>query len=98
MLDAKKITFNSIKLVITEIAYGLILTLISIGKQVLNTIITQYGVTSEIQRLKGEAEAEAIKIRAKALENVNLPKVVTSNDLKVLCVDSLIREATETSH
>ena len=100
MLDAKKITFNSIKLVITEIAYGLILTLISIGKQVLNTIITQYGVTSEIQRLKGEtplAVVEAIKIRAKALENVNLPKVVTSNDLKVLGLDSLIREATEIS-
>jgi hypothetical protein len=47
--------------------------------------------------LKGEAEAEAIKIRAKALENVSLPKVVTSNDLKVLGLDSLIREATETS-
>lgn len=141
MLDAKKVTFNSIKLVITEIAYGLILTLISIGKQVLNTIITQYGVTSEKQRiqaetenakaearktvetqqilaqtsnielarkqreqeianlkLKGEAEAEAIKIRAKALENVSFPKVITSNDLKVLGLDSLIREATDLSH
>lgn len=48
-------------------------------------------------KLKGEAVAEAIKIRAKALENVNLPKVVTSNDLKVLGLDSLIREATEIS-
>ena len=62
MLDAKKITFNSIKLVITEIAYGLILTLISIGKQVLNTIITQYGVTSEIQRLKGETPLAVVEV------------------------------------
>ena len=98
MLDAKKITFNSIKLVITEVAYSLILTLISIGKQVLNTIITQYGVTSEIQRLKGEAEAQAIINRSKALDNITFPKVITSNDLKVLSLDSLIREATDSSH
>ena len=45
-------------------------------------------------KLKGEAEAEAIKIRAQALENMNLPKVITSNDLKVLGLDSLIKEAT----
>lgn len=45
-------------------------------------------------KLKGEAEAEAIKIRAKALQDVSLPKVITSNDLKVLGVDSLIREVT----
>jgi PBP1b-binding outer membrane lipoprotein LpoB len=45
-------------------------------------------------KLKGEAEAEAIKIRAKALENIDLPKVITSNDLKVLGLDSLIKEAT----
>lgn len=49
-------------------------------------------------RLKGEAEAEAIKIRAKALNDIALPKVVTSNDLKVLGIDSLIREATNTSN
>ena len=48
-------------------------------------------------KLKGQAEAEAIKIRAHALENISLPKVITSNDLKVLGVDSLIREATEIS-
>jgi hypothetical protein len=48
-------------------------------------------------KLRGEAEAEAIKIRAKALENVSLPKVITSNDLKVLGLDSLIREATDSS-
>lgn len=51
----------------------------------------------EIANLKLKGEAEATKIRAKALENVNLPKVVTSNDLKVLGLDSLIREATEIS-
>ena len=62
MLDAKKITLNSIKLIITEIAYSLILTLISIGKQVLNTIITQYGVTSEIQRLKGETPLAVVEV------------------------------------
>lgn len=45
-------------------------------------------------KLKGEAEAEAIKIRARALQDVSLPKVITSNDLKVLGVDSLIREVT----
>jgi hypothetical protein len=45
-------------------------------------------------KLKGEAEAEAIKIRARALESINLPKVITSNDLKVLGLDSLIKEAT----
>lgn len=45
-------------------------------------------------KLRGEAEAEAIKIRAKALNDINFPKVVTSNDLKVLGIDSLIREAT----
>ena len=49
-------------------------------------------------KLKGEAEAEAIKIRAKALDNIALPKVITSNDLKVLGIDSLIREATNTSN
>lgn len=49
-------------------------------------------------KLKGEAEAEAIKIRAKALNDIALPKVVTSNDLKVLGIDSLIREATNTSN
>lgn len=46
-------------------------------------------------KLKGEAEAEAIKIRARALENIQLPKVVTSNDLKVLGLDNLISEATK---
>lgn len=46
-------------------------------------------------KLKGEAEAEAIKLRAKALDNISFPAVVTSNDLKVLGVDSLIQEATK---
>lgn len=45
-------------------------------------------------RLRGVAEADAIKIRAQALNNVELPKVITSNDLKVLGIDSLIQEAT----
>ena len=45
-------------------------------------------------KLKGEAEAEAIKMRAKAWENIDLPKVITSNDVKVLGLDSFIREAT----
>ena len=40
----------------------MILTLISIGKQVLNTIITQYGVTSEIQRLKGETPLAVVEV------------------------------------
>ena len=44
-------------------------------------------------KLRGEAEANAIEMRAKALSNMSLPQVVTSNDLKVLGLDSLIREA-----
>ena len=44
-------------------------------------------------KLRGEAEANAIEIRAKALSDMSLPQVVTSNDLKVLGLDSLIREA-----
>lgn len=46
-------------------------------------------------KLKGEAEAEAIIIKAKALNNISLPKVVTSNDLKVLGLDSLIKDAVD---
>ena len=46
-------------------------------------------------KLRGQAEAEAIKLRAQALDNITFPKVVTSNDLKVLGVDSLIQEATK---
>jgi hypothetical protein len=45
-------------------------------------------------KLKGEAEAEAIKLRAKAWADIDLPKVITSNDVKVLGLDSFIREAT----
>jgi hypothetical protein len=48
-------------------------------------------------RLRGVAEADAIKIRAQALNNVELPKVITSNDLKVLGIDSLIQQATTSS-
>lgn len=48
-------------------------------------------------KLKGEAEAEAIKIRAKALENITFPTVVTGNDLKVMGIDSLIKEATNSA-
>lgn len=46
-------------------------------------------------KLKGEAEADAIRMRAKSLENISFPKVVTSNDLKVLGLDNLITEATK---
>lgn len=49
-------------------------------------------------KLKGEAEAQAIINRSKALDNITFPKVITSNDLKVLSLDSLIREATDSSH
>ena len=49
-------------------------------------------------KLKGEAEAQAIINRSKALDNIAFPKVITSNDLKVLGIDSLIREATNTSN
>lgn len=45
-------------------------------------------------KLKGEAEAQAIINRSKALDNIVFPKVITSNDLKVLGLDSLIQEAT----
>ena len=48
-------------------------------------------------KLKGEAEAEAIKLRAKSLEEIKFPTVVTSNDLKVLGIDSLIQEATKSA-
>lgn len=48
-------------------------------------------------RLKGLAEAEAIKERAKALEGIKFPTVITSNDLKVLGIDSLIQEATRSA-
>lgn len=54
VLDVKKIVKNSIKLVVVEILYSLILTIITTAKEILNTIIAQYGNTSEIQRLKGE--------------------------------------------
>lgn len=62
MLDTKKITLNSIKLIIIEIAYGLVLTFINVGKQVLDTIITQAGATSEIQRLKGETPLAVVEV------------------------------------
>ena len=62
MLDAKKITFNSIKLVITEIAYSLILTLINVSRQVLDTVMSQSGATAEIQRLKGEMPLAVVEI------------------------------------
>ena len=45
-------------------------------------------------KLKGEAEAQAIINRSKALNNITFPTVITSNDLKVLGLDSLIQEAT----
>ncbi len=48
-------------------------------------------------KLKGEAEAQAIINRSKALDNITFPKVITSNDLKVLGLDSLIQEATNPS-
>ena len=48
-------------------------------------------------KLKGQAEAEAIKLRAKSLEEIKFPTVVTSNDLKVLGIDSLIQEATKSA-
>ena len=82
MLDAKKITFNSIKLVINEVAYGLILTLISIGKQVLNTIITQYGVTSEIQRLKGETPLAVVEV----LQNYTNSLHLAANGLMLIVI------------
>lgn len=49
-------------------------------------------------KLKGEAEAQAIINRSKALDNIVFPKVITSNDLKVLGLDSLIQEATKSNH
>lgn len=58
----KKIVRNSIKLVISETLYSLVLTVISIGKNVLNTVIAQYGNTSEIQRLKGEAPLAWVEV------------------------------------
>lgn len=48
-------------------------------------------------KLKGEAEAQAIINRSKALDNIKLPAVVTSNDLKVLGLSDLINEATRTN-
>ena len=48
-------------------------------------------------RLRGIAEAEAIKERAKALEEIKFPTVITSNDVKVLGIDSLIQEATKSA-
>lgn len=83
MLDAKKITFNSIKLVIIEIAYGLILTLINVGEQILNTIITQDGATSEIQRLKGETPLVVVEI----LQNhTNSPHLVANGLMLIVII------------
>ena len=48
-------------------------------------------------RLEGLAKAEAIKESAKALKEIKFPTVITSNDLKVLGIDSLIQEATRSA-
>jgi hypothetical protein len=60
--DVKKAVKNSIKLIITETLYGLILSIITTGKNVLNTVIAQYGNTSEIQRLKGESPLAWVEV------------------------------------
>jgi hypothetical protein len=80
--DVKKIVRNSIKLVITETFYGLILTIISIGKNVLNTVIAQYGNTSEIQRLKGETSLAWVEV----LMNHNNSLHIAANGLILIVV------------
>lgn len=55
MINVNKIVKNSVKLVLTETLYGLLLSLISFTRKILDVVIMQYGNTSEIQRLKGES-------------------------------------------
>ena len=49
-------------------------------------------------KLKGEAEAQAIINRSKALDGIKFPTVVTSNDLKVLGLSDLLNEVTKTAN
>lgn len=44
-------------------------------------------------KLKGEAEAQAIINRSKALNNITLPAVVTSDDWKYMGFGDLFKEA-----
>lgn len=53
-MEAKKIIKNTIKLVLGETAYGLLISLICVVKNVIQTLAAQGAATSEIQRLKGE--------------------------------------------
>lgn len=85
----KKITKNSIKLVISETLYGLILSIITIGKNVLNTIIQQYGDTAEIQRLKGEGSLAWVEV----LMNHNNSLHLIANGLILIVVILMVYSA-----
>lgn len=62
-----------------------------------NEIELQKMETERVNVERAKKEAEAIKLRAKSLEEIKFPTVVTSNDLKVLGIDSLIQEATKSA-
>ena len=48
-------------------------------------------------KLKGEAEAQAIINRSKALENIKMPAVVTSDDWKYMGLGDIVKEAAASS-
>ena len=81
-MEAKKIVKNSIKLVISETFYGLILALINLGKNVIRILIENEGANSEIQRLKGEGSIAWVE----TLMNYNNSLRLLGNGLMLIVI------------
>lgn len=82
----KKIVNNTIFLIIKESLYGIVLSIISMIRKSLDTVIMQMGSNAEIDRFKGETPLFIVEL----LQNNNNAFHLISNGLNLIVIVLMI--------
>ena len=85
-MNIKKIVNNTIFLIIKESLYGIVLSVISMIRKSLDTIIMQIGSNAEIDRFKGETHLFIVEL----LQNNSNTFHLISNGLNLIVIVLMI--------
>lgn len=85
-MDIKKIVNNTILLIIKESLYGIVLSVISMIRKSLDTVIMQMGSNAEIERIKNETPLFIVEL----LQNNSNTFHLISNGLNLIVIVLMI--------
>ena len=85
-MDIKKIVNNTILLIIKESLYGIVLSVISMIRKSLDTVIMQMGSNAEIERIKNETPLFIVEL----LQNNGNTFHLISNGLNLIVIVLMI--------